>query len=151
MNAAVRRKLALLAARTLPLNVARVGALRAAGYDVGAEVYIGEGLMVTDELGRRERSLVIGDRVAIAQRVLLVLSSHANKSRVGEVIPPVIGRIVIEDDAWIGAGVIVLPNVTIGSRAVVGAGSVVTRDVAPSTIVVGSPARFLRTVDADGD
>jgi acetyltransferase-like isoleucine patch superfamily enzyme len=50
----------------------------------------------------------------------------------------------IEDDAWVGAGAIVLRGVTIGRCAVVGAGAVVTRDVPPYAVVVGNPARVVR-------
>jgi len=51
--------------------------------------------------------------------------------------------VILEDDVWLGAGVIVLSGVRIGRGAVVGAGAVVTKDVAPNTIVVGVPARSL--------
>lgn len=54
------------------------------------------------------------------------------------------GGIVIEDDAWLGVGVIVLDGVRIGKGAVVGAGSVVTRDVGDGAIAVGSPARVTK-------
>ena len=54
--------------------------------------------------------------------------------------------IVVEEDAWIGSSVTVLPGVTIGRGAIVGAGSVVTKDVAPYTIVVGVPAKPIRTI-----
>jgi len=53
-------------------------------------------------------------------------------------------RVLVGHDVWIGHGAIVLPGVRIGNGAIVGAGSVVTRDVAPYTIVVGNPARVLR-------
>jgi acetyltransferase-like isoleucine patch superfamily enzyme len=53
----------------------------------------------------------------------------------------------IEDDAWIGAAAIVLRGVTIGRGAVIAAGSVVTSDVPPMTIVAGNPARRIRDVD----
>ncbi len=48
--------------------------------------------------------------------------------------------------AWIGAGATILPGVTVGENAVVGAGSVVTHDVAPNTIVAGNPARLIREI-----
>lgn len=54
--------------------------------------------------------------------------------------------ITIHDDAWIGAGVVIVAGVTIGEAAVVGAGSVVTKDVPPRTVVVGNPARAVREV-----
>lgn len=53
----------------------------------------------------------------------------------------------IQDDAWISAGAIILKGVTIGHGAVVGAGSVVTRDVPPLTVVAGNPARHVRMIE----
>ncbi|OWJ67890.1 DapH/DapD/GlmU-related protein [Inquilinus limosus] len=53
-------------------------------------------------------------------------------------------RVTIGHDVWIGHGAIVLPGVTVGTGAAIGAGAVVTRDVAPYTIVAGSPARPIR-------
>jgi acetyltransferase-like isoleucine patch superfamily enzyme len=144
---AIRKKSAKRIAGGFPLNGVRVRALRSAGYRVGRSVYIGEGLHVTDDLFRDVCSLSIGNRVAIAQRVLIVLASHPNESRLKSVVDPVFGQVVIEDDAWIGAGAIILPNVTVGEAAIVGAGAVVTKDVEPRTIVVGNPARPLRSVD----
>jgi len=59
---------------------------------------------------------------------------------------------VVKKGASIGSGATILANVTIGERAIVGAGSVVTRDVPPDTIVAGNPARILRAIDnATGD
>jgi UDP-2-acetamido-3-amino-2,3-dideoxy-glucuronate N-acetyltransferase len=55
---------------------------------------------------------------------------------------------LVKKGASIGSGATILSNVTIGERAIVGAGSVVTRDVPPDVIVVGNPARVLRRVDA---
>ena len=56
--------------------------------------------------------------------------------------------VVIESKAWIGFNVSILKGVTIGEGAVIGACSVVTRDVAPYTVVVGNPARFVRALNA---
>jgi acetyltransferase-like isoleucine patch superfamily enzyme len=144
---AIRKKTAKWLAGSFPLNAVRVRALRAAGYDIGQSVYIGEGLHVTDELFTNVCSLSIGNRVAIAQRVTIVLASHPNESRLRMVVESAFGHVAIGDDAWIGAGAIILPDITIGAAAIVGAGAVVTKDVPPRTIVVGNPARPLRSVD----
>jgi acetyltransferase-like isoleucine patch superfamily enzyme len=50
-------------------------------------------------------------------------------------------------NAWIGAGATILPGVTVGENAVVAAGAVVTKDVAPNTIVGGNPAKFIKNID----
>lgn len=52
--------------------------------------------------------------------------------------------ITIEDDAWLGGSVVICPGVTIGARSVVGAGSVVTKDVPPDVVVAGNPARIVK-------
>lgn len=54
---------------------------------------------------------------------------------------------VIEDDVRIGIGTILLPGIRIGKRAQIAAGSVVTRDVAPGTLVMGAPAKYVRHVE----
>ena len=52
--------------------------------------------------------------------------------------------VVIEDNVWIGSKVVILPGVRIGSHAVVGAGSIVTRDIPPRCVAAGNPARVIR-------
>lgn len=52
--------------------------------------------------------------------------------------------VYVEDDVWIGSRVIILPGIRIGCGSIIGAGSVVTKDVLPFTIVAGNPARFIR-------
>jgi len=143
MIGVVRKRLMKWGARWLPGFRLRIALLRACGFRIGRDVYVGEELLVIEELSDFSEKLVIGDRVAIAPRVTLVTSSDANFSRLMERISPVRGRIVIGDDAWIGTGVIVLPNVTIGRAAIVGAGAVVTRDVPEEAVVVGVPARVV--------
>jgi maltose O-acetyltransferase len=54
--------------------------------------------------------------------------------------------VTIGDDVWVGAGALILPGVTIGARAVIGAGSVVTRDVPEGVVAAGNPCRVLRAV-----
>ena len=140
----VTKRLFKWMARWLPGFRLRIALLRACGYRIGSDVYIGEELLVIEELSDFSQKLVIGDRVAIAPRVTLVTSSDANFSRLMEHVAPIRGRIVIGDDAWIGTGVIILPNVSIGRAAIVGAGAVVTRDVPDGAVMAGVPARRLR-------
>lgn len=59
--------------------------------------------------------------------------------------------ITVEDDVWIGGHVTVLPGVRIGRGSVIGAGSVVTRDVPPGVVAAGNPCRVLRTIEEDAD
>lgn len=125
----------------------RLALLRGCGFRIGRDVYIADGFMVVEELAD-EGNLVIGDRVSIAPRVTVVTSSHPNASRIRAFAPVARGPVVIEDDAWIGAGAVILPGVRIGRGAVVGANSVVARDVEPLTVVVGQPARVARALDA---
>ncbi|MBE7187857.1 DapH/DapD/GlmU-related protein, partial [Jatrophihabitans endophyticus] len=56
------------------------------------------------------------------------------------------GPVVIGDNVWLGAHVVVTSGVTIGERCVVGANSVVTRDLPPFSVAVGAPARVVRTL-----
>lgn len=58
-----------------------------------------------------------------------------------------IGLVIIEDDVFIGVGAIVMPGVTVGKGSVVGAYSVVTKDVPPGMVAVGNPARIICKVD----
>jgi len=57
--------------------------------------------------------------------------------------------VTIGDHVWIGTRALILPGVTIGDGAVVGAGSVVTKDVLPNGVVAGNPARLLRILGAE--
>jgi maltose O-acetyltransferase len=121
----------------------RVRLLRSCGFRIGADVYIADDLLIVEELADRG-NLTIGDRVSIAPRVTLVTSSHPNHSRIRGFAPVSRGPIVIEHDAWLGAGCVILPGVRIGSGAVIGANSVVVDDVPSLHVVAGQPARTVR-------
>ena len=56
------------------------------------------------------------------------------------------GDVHIGENAWIGAGVVIVPGVTIGRNTVIGAGSVVTKDIPDNVVAVGNPCRVLREV-----
>lgn len=139
----IYKRILKLLVKNFPAYQIRRNLLRAAGYTVGENVYVGEDLIIIDELNDKGY-LRVGNRVALAERVTLVISSRPNFSRFSGIVPSSHGPIVIEDDAWLGTGVIVLPNITIGEGAVVGAGSVVNRNVPPFTVVAGVPAKPIR-------
>ncbi len=140
-------KLARMLVTSFPLNSVRKWGLRACGFKVGKNVYIGPGLVLTMFNSKTDCYLEIGDRVAIAPRVTLVLSSDANWSKLNDIIPPVQGKIYLKNDCWLGAGAIILPNITIGEMSIVGAGAIVTKDVDPYTIVGGNPAKEIKKIN----
>lgn len=112
----------------------------AAALEIGNHTFIGRGveLDVMDNIS-------IGSHTLIAPRCFI--TDHAHGVAPGlrmDQQPCLAGRVLIGSDVWLGAGTVVLPGVNIGDGAVVGANSVITRDVAPMTVVAGAPARFLR-------
>ena len=89
----------------------------------------------------------IGDRVTLADRVTLVISSYPNFSKIRPFVKDLHGYIEIDDDAWLGTGCIIMPNIRIGKGAIVGAGAVVTKNVPDFTIVAGIPAKPIKKVN----
>lgn len=100
---------------------------------------------VPDAEGRGQ--IIIEDNVLIGSDVHIYVSNHRFSDpsldiyHQGHDVPK---RVRIMRGAWLGAGVIVLPGVTVGQNAVIGAGSVVTRDVADFQVVAGVPARVVK-------
>lgn len=113
----------------------------------GSNVHIGDdffgnvNLTFVDDVEIR-----IGDGVMIAPGVTLTTTGHPVHPGLREDFRRFSKPIVIEDKVWIGSNAVVLPGVRIGYGAVVGAGSVVTRDVPAMTVAVGSPCRVLRHI-----
>ena len=134
-------KLGKILAKDFPHYKIRKLGLKLCGFDIGSDVYIGQDLIVASFISDRSCHLIIKDRASIAPRVTLLLSSDANWSKLMETREVIAGTITLEEDCWIGAGTIIYPNVTIGSRSIVGAGSVVTKNVPPDTVVAGVPAQ----------
>jgi maltose O-acetyltransferase len=145
----VKKKLLKLIAKQIPGRGVRVSLLRMCGYIVGDSVYIGEDFIIIDDLsdGKSEFNLSIGDRAAISPRVTFVMHTQPNESRIVPYVNSYKGSITVCADAWIGTGAVILPNVTIGEGAVVGANSVVTRSVPPYTVVGGVPAHKIKDVN----
>lgn len=106
---------------------------------IGARTFANWGLILLDVA-----RITIGDDVQIGPNVQLLTATHplepGPRRDKWEAAEP----IVIGDNVWLGGGVIVCPGVTIGADTVVGAGSVVTRDLPPRVVAVGSPARVIR-------
>jgi acetyltransferase-like isoleucine patch superfamily enzyme len=124
---------------------------------IGDYCYIGEGTRIWSA-----KSINIGNRVLISHNVniydndthpiddpaarhqqfkAIITTGHPTQLDLRE------NPVIIEDDALISSQCIILKGVTIGRAAVVGAGAVVTKDVAPYTLVAGNPARFIRKLD----
>ena len=109
--------------------------------EIGDETWIGQQCFFHSAGGLR-----IGARVGIGPGVRILTSRHAEAGRDTPILfsPIELAEVVIEDDADVGVGAIVLPGVTIGRGAQVGAGAVVSRDVPAYAVAAGVPARVLR-------
>lgn len=90
--------------------------------------------------------ITIGQNVGIGPGVKIITSVHAEEGRERPILHSRIefAPVSIEDDADLGVGAILLPGVTVGRGAQVGAGAVVTRDLPPYAVATGVPARVLR-------
>ena len=107
---------------------------------VGHRVFINQNCTLYDLAG-----ISIGDDVMIGPNVSIITEGHPvapSRRRACVVGKP----IVIERNVWIAAGATIVGGVTVGENSVVAAGSVVTRDVPPNTLVGGNPARVIRSI-----
>ncbi len=106
---------------------------------IGARTFANWGLILLDVA-----TVTIGDDVQIGPNVQLLTATHPLEAGPRRDKWEAAEPIVIGDNVWLGGGVIVCPGVTIGADTVVGAGSVVTRDLPSGVLAVGSPARVVR-------
>lgn len=111
---------------------------------LGANVYVNANSTWIDTC-----TISVGARTLIGPNCSFYSGSHPLQPEVRNgTRGPELGKpIVIGEDCWLGGNVIVLAGVTIGAGSTVGAGSVVTKDVPPRVVVVGNPARVLKTID----
>jgi acetyltransferase-like isoleucine patch superfamily enzyme len=114
----------------------------------GAHLSIGKGTYLN-----RNATVVCDERVEIGRNCAVswdvVIMDTDQHERAG--MGPVTAPVRIEDDVWIGCRAIILKGVTIGRGAVIGAGSIVTRDIPPNALAVGQPARVIRVLPSAGD
>jgi maltose O-acetyltransferase len=113
------------------------------GYNVtlGDDVFANFNCVMLDVV-----AIAIGDRVQMASGVQLLAADHplgAQERASGREFG---SPITIADDVWLGGGAIVCPGVTIGQGTVIGAGSVVTKDIPPGVVAVGNPCRVVREI-----
>ena len=122
--------------RNCTLNTIENGQL-----EIGDNVYIGEASIIS-----AYTKITIGNYVVMGPRNVIVDLSHTYVDPEKPIrLQPWTGKpVTIEDDVWITSNCTVLPGVRIGRGAVVGAGSVVTRDVPPYAVVGGAPAKILK-------
>jgi acetyltransferase-like isoleucine patch superfamily enzyme len=111
------------------------GAQIGADCKISSHTFICEGVTIEDRVFVGHGVVFINDRYPRAANAAGGLQTEADW---------VVQRTVIKNSASIGSGSVILCNVTIGENAIVGAGSVVTRDVPANAIVAGNPARLLR-------
>ena len=116
--------------------------------EIGEETHVGRMAMVS-ALG----GVTIGRRCAIASGFTVYSNTNSVHERPEDDVldnPVVLSPVAIGDDVWVGANVTVLPGVRVGSHAVLGAGSVVTKDVPEWAVVAGVPARKVRDRRGEG-
>jgi len=138
------RTILMIIAKSILSYKIRIRIYKHLGMVVGENTYIGPGLEVIDTT--LAHLIIIGERATIAPRSTIVVSSGPNNSKLKDYYPRKCDRVIIEDDVWIGTGAIILPGITIGRMSIIGAGSVVTKDVPPCTIVGGVPAKIIKKV-----
>ena len=112
--------------------------------EVGADFYMNFGCVILDCA-----KVTIGDNVLFGPNVQIYCPGHPLDPvlRNGLNGPEYALPVTIGNDVWVGGGAILLPGVTVGDGAVVGAGSVVTKDVPPMVVVAGNPAKVVRQIE----
>ncbi len=108
---------------------------------LGNKVYANFNLTLVDDT-----HIYIGDNVMFGPNVTLCTAGHPIEPELRRQVYQYNFPIHIEENVWIGAGVIVLPGVTIGKNSVIGAGSVVTRDIPENVVAMGTPCRVARPI-----
>ena len=109
---------------------------------VGNNFYSNFNLTVVDDT-----DIYIGDSVMIAPNVVIATGTHPICPELREQVYQYNLPVHIGNRVWIGAGAIILPGVTIGDNSVIGAGSVVTKDIPSDVVAVGNPCRVLREIN----
>lgn len=109
--------------------------------NLGSNVYVNSNLMIVDD-----GNIYVGDKVMFGPNVTIATANHP-------IDPELRARglqynkdVHIGENAWIGAGVVIVPGVHIGRNTVIGAGSIVTKDIPDNVVAVGNPCKVLREI-----
>ena len=108
----------------------------------GNNVYANFNLTLVDDT-----DIFVGDNVMFGPNVIIATAGLPVDPPLREKVAQFNIPVRIGKNVWIGAGAIVLPGVTIGDHSVIGAGSVVTKDIPPNVVAVGNPCRVLREIN----
>lgn len=108
---------------------------------LGKNVYANFNLTLVDDT-----HIYIGDHVMIGPNVTLATAGHPVDPEYRRKVAQFNIPIHIENNVWIGANSVVLPGITIGENSVIGAGSVVTKDIPANVVAVGNPCKVLRPI-----
>jgi len=128
-------------------NIRRL-AFKSSGVEIGEDVFISIGMVILDDY---KNIVTIGDRVAFGNNVSIIAASGPNNSHLSQHPDLVVNTIKIapvniRNDSWVGSGAIILPGITVGEMSLIGAGSVVTKDISPYSVLAGVPGKVIRTL-----
>ena len=115
--------------------------------DYGHNIFLGDDFFANHHCVMLDAARIdIGSRVLLGPGVHLYTTTHPINAQERAAGLQMVAPIVLGDDCWIGGNAIVMPGVTIGARSIIGAGSVVTRDIPVDVIAVGNPCRVTKSI-----
>lgn len=113
----------------------------------GHHVHFGSGIYANSNLTLVDDGhIYVGDKVMFGPNVTIATANHPIDPTLRAKVLQYNKDVHIEENVWIGAGVIIVPGVHIGKNSVIGAGSVVTKDIPENVVAVGNPCKVLREI-----
>jgi len=141
--AAIRRYMMTIGMAIIPFSSLRVLLLRICGVHVGKGCYLGFNVICDTNFAEL---ITIGDHVTISHDTVIYTHTASPVKSPLSALYNQVRPVTIENGAWIGAGCIILPGVTVAQDCMVGAGSVVTRSTEPSSLYAGNPCKKIKAL-----